>query len=379
MMGPYMSPIPANASAAMIFSFFVAVMVTPWLMLKFGGKARRPRGAWRCGRRHPRPRLCRRRPAHPQAARRAPGSSCCSSASRRSASLALFYTQATSRSSCCPSTTSRSCRWSSTCRKAPRSRTPTASLQAGRRDRARRMPEVVSVQTYAGDRRALQLQRPRAPLLPAHRAGAGRRAGQPVAEGRARAAPATRSRSNCASSSKALDAARRAPSIKVVEPPPGPPVLATLLAEIYGPDAETRRAIAAKVREAFDSRALHRRHRRQLRPADAARARRHRPGQSRIPRRSRRATSTTRCRASTAATTVGYSHRGGGRQPIPITRRPAEGATRVIDERALSTPVPANALPGDRGVVELGDVVSVSAASSRPSRSSATTAGRPRW
>ena len=34
MMGPYMSPIPANASAAMIFSFFVAVIVTPWLMLK---------------------------------------------------------------------------------------------------------------------------------------------------------------------------------------------------------------------------------------------------------------------------------------------------------------------------------------------------------
>ncbi|MFV0359764.1 efflux RND transporter permease subunit, partial [Tropicimonas sp.] len=30
MMGPYMSPIPANASAAMIFSFFVAVIITPW-------------------------------------------------------------------------------------------------------------------------------------------------------------------------------------------------------------------------------------------------------------------------------------------------------------------------------------------------------------
>jgi multidrug efflux pump subunit AcrB len=39
LMGPYMSPIPANASAAMIFSFFVAVMLTPWLMVKFGGKA----------------------------------------------------------------------------------------------------------------------------------------------------------------------------------------------------------------------------------------------------------------------------------------------------------------------------------------------------
>jgi multidrug efflux pump subunit AcrB len=34
-------------------------------------------------------------------------------------------------------------------------------------------------------------------------------------------------------------------SLKVVEPPPGPPVISTLLAEIYGPDAETRRAVAA--------------------------------------------------------------------------------------------------------------------------------------
>jgi hypothetical protein len=32
----------------------------------------------------------------------------------------------------------------------------------------------------------------------------------------------------------------------VVEPPPGPPVISTLLAEIYGPDAETRRAVAAR-------------------------------------------------------------------------------------------------------------------------------------
>ncbi|MDN5787655.1 efflux RND transporter permease subunit, partial [Pseudorhodobacter sp.] len=38
MMGPYMSPIPANASAAMVFSFFVAVVLTPWLMMKLGQK-----------------------------------------------------------------------------------------------------------------------------------------------------------------------------------------------------------------------------------------------------------------------------------------------------------------------------------------------------
>ena len=42
-------------------------------------------------------------------------------------------------------------------------------------------------------------------------------------------------------------------SVKVVEPPPGPPVLATLLAEIYGPDPETRRAVAGRVREAFEA------------------------------------------------------------------------------------------------------------------------------
>src|SRR5690606_21563155 len=42
-------------------------------------------------------------------------------------------------------------------------------------------------------------------------------------------------------------------SIKVVETPPGPPVLATLLAEVYGPDAETRRKTAAELEKIFKS------------------------------------------------------------------------------------------------------------------------------
>jgi multidrug efflux pump subunit AcrB len=57
--------------------------------------------------------------------------------------------------------------------------------------------------------------------------------------------------------------------------------------------------------------------------------------------------------------TVGYSHRGEGRAPVPIRVAPGK-AGRVLDERALATPVPANLLPGDRGVVELGDVVNAS-------------------
>ena len=56
--------------------------------------------------------------------------------------------------------------------------------------------------------------------------------------------------------------------------------------------------------------------------------------------------------------TVGYSHRGEGRLPIPLVIGRDKG-DRVLDERFLTTPIPANALPGARGVVELGDVVTV--------------------
>ena len=59
-------------------------------------------------------------------------------------------------------------------------------------------------------------------------------------------------------------------------------------------------------------------------------------------------------------TVVGYSHRSGGREPIAIRLGPAK-PDRVLDERALATPVPANLLPGDRSVVELGDVVKATA------------------
>ena len=40
LMGPYMAPIPANASAAMAFSFFVAVGIAPWLMMRIAGAAK---------------------------------------------------------------------------------------------------------------------------------------------------------------------------------------------------------------------------------------------------------------------------------------------------------------------------------------------------
>ena len=119
LMGPYMSPIPANASMAMLFSFFVAVTVTPWLMLRFArhGADGAGRGAWRTttsgalGRFYAavaRPLL--------KAAARSTWIFLLVVGAATLASLRAVLHRRTSRSSCCPSTTSPSCRSSSTCR-----------------------------------------------------------------------------------------------------------------------------------------------------------------------------------------------------------------------------------------------------------------------
>ncbi len=62
---------------------------------------------------------------------------------------------------------------------------------------------------------------------------------QPRAERQAQACQPRRSRSRCASACATVSVPPRHRAVKVVEPPPGPPVMATLLAEVYGPDAET--------------------------------------------------------------------------------------------------------------------------------------------
>ena len=48
-------------------------------------------------------------------------------------------------------------------------------------------------------------------------------------------------------------AGRSGANVKVTEVPPGPPVLSTLVAEIYGPDLDRRVALARQVREIFES------------------------------------------------------------------------------------------------------------------------------
>jgi len=147
-------------------------------------------------------------------------------------------------------------------------------------------------------------------------------------------------------------------NMKTVEPPPGPPVIATLLAEVYGPTAEARRDAATKIRAAFESVPY-------VVDVDDSFGTQ--------PRKLRAEISPDQLEFHgvqegdvfqtlallNGASTVGYSHRGEGRSPIPITIE-RDKSDRVVDERFLSTPIPANTLPGARGVVELGDVITLS-------------------
>ncbi len=353
LMGPYMSPIPANASAAMIFSFFVAVTITPWLMVKVAGKA---------------PMHSHDDAAHPGGmlgriyaffARPILATKWGSllfllvAAFLSFASLGMLYTKDVTvkllpfdnKSELAvvidmPEGTS------------VQATDAVAQLVAGV---AMELPEVVSAQTHAGTAAPFNFNG----LVRHYYLRAEPQLGEvqinlTAKDHRERSSHqiALDIRSRLA----ALDVVPGA-SLKVVEPPPGPPVMATLLAEVYGPDPETRRAAARKIRTAFESVPF-------VVDVDDSFGER--------PRRLRVAMSSDQLEfygveerdvfstlsILNGGKTVGYSHRGDGRYPIPI-RVERDRADRVMDERFLSTPIPANVLPGARGVVELGDVVTI--------------------
>ncbi len=352
MMGPYMSPIPANASAAMVFSFFVAVMITPWLMLKLGtahgvgGHGGKDGGALgRLYRKVARPVLATRRRAWGFLA---------AVLALTVASMGFFYTSAV---------TVKLLPFDNKSELAvvldmPRGTSveDTDRTLAGIATILAPIPEITSIQSHAGT------------AAPFNFNGLVRhyylRAEPQMGDLQVNLSPKSeRSRESheIALEMRELVSTLALPEgavIKVVEPPPGPPVMSTLLAEIYGPDAETRRAVARKVRAAFDAIPFivdvddsfgvpSQRLRLVL---DDANLDFHKIEPSDV---------YDTISLLYKGATVGYSHRTGGRAPIAIRIAPSK-ADRVLDERALATPVPANLLPGDRSVVELGDVVNAS-------------------
>ncbi|RQH06289.1 efflux RND transporter permease subunit [Bradyrhizobium sp. RP6] len=350
LMGPYMAPIPANASAAMLFSFFVAMVVAPWLMLKLA-----PKGEMAAAHAaHDEGRLGRiyRRFATPIVR------------SKRSAwifllgvgiatllSMTLFATK---------SVTVKLLPFDNKSEIAVVVDLPEgASLEAtertlfGAAEIARQLPEATSLQSYAGTpapfnfnglvRHYYLRERPEMGELQVNLAARGerKRASHDIAlELRERL--------------KALDIPKNT-SIKVVEVPPGPPVLATLLAEIYGPDAATRRAVTAEMKKIFaqvpfivdvdDSIGV-------KRPRLRLSIDQDRLEFFGVEQRDVYDT----IQALFGGTSIGYSHRGEDRNPIEIAvHLPKRGL--VWDEALASTPVPANTLPGSKTVVELGQVV----------------------
>jgi multidrug efflux pump subunit AcrB len=353
MMGPYMSPIPANASAAMIFSFFVAVMVTPWLMLKVAGNAPvHDHGDGHSGGLLGRAYSAVARPI--LATKAGSWAFLLVVGALTLGSLTLFYTKDVTVK-LLPFDNKSELSVTIDLPEGSSVEDTDAVAQAVARI-VLDMPETVSVQTHAGTAAPFNFNG----LVRHSYLRASPYMGD-VAINLTPKGDRERTSHDIALDIRQRIAALKIPagtSLKVVEPPPGPPVMATLLAEIYGPDAETRRKVADKVEAAFravpfivdvdNSYGVEARRKRLTISTDDAEYFKVEEGDV----------------FDTIATlsngkTIGYSHRADGRQPIPIRVERSRGE-KTLDEAFLTTPIPANVLPGANGVVELGDVVRVS-------------------
>ncbi|MBJ7405785.1 MAG: efflux RND transporter permease subunit, partial [Bradyrhizobium sp.] len=350
LMGPYMAPIPANASAAMLFSFFIAMVVAPWLMLKLAPKgdiasAHAGHDEGRLGR------LYRRFAAPIVRSKRSAWLFLLGVGIATLLSMTLFATK---------SVTVKLLPFDNKSEIAVVVDLPEgASLEAtertlfGAAEIARQLPEVTSLQSYAGTpapfnfnglvRHYYLRERPELGEVQVNLAARGQRK-------RASHEIALELREKL----KALGPPPGT-SIKVVEVPPGPPVLSTLLAEVYGPDATTRRAVTAELKKIFaevpfivdiDDSIGEKRPRLRL-SIDQDRLEFFGVEQRDV---------YDTIQTLFGGTSVGYSHRGEDRNPIEIAVRLGKRAL-VWDEALASTPVPANTLPGSKTVVELGQVV----------------------
>ncbi|MCC0015626.1 MAG: efflux RND transporter permease subunit [Rhodobiaceae bacterium] len=355
LMGPYMAPIPVNASAAMLFSFFVAMTIAPWLMLRIAPKNadafaehESAHGEGLLGH------LYRAIAAPIVRSKKASWAFLLSVGIATLAVCVLFATK---------DVTVKLLPFDNKSELAVVVDLPEgASLEDTERtlfeiaDIARGLPETRSIETYAGTpapfnfnglvrhyylRELPELGELHLNLAP--RAERDRSSHEIALDLRARLAALTLPEGTVA---------------RVVEVPPGPPVLATLLAEIYGPDSQTRRAVVDEMKKVFakvpyvvdiDDSVGTPRPRLRL-SIDQDRLEFFGVEQSEV---------YDTIQSLFGGVTVGYSHRGEGRSPIEIVvRNPKSELT--WSAALASTPVAANTIPGSKAVVELGDVVRAS-------------------
>ncbi|MFZ5781196.1 MAG: efflux RND transporter permease subunit [Pseudomonadota bacterium] len=355
MMGPYMSPIPANASMAMVFSFFVAVTITPWLLYRIAGRHFAGAGPATSGHadggtlgrlylRIARPLLTgRRRAMLFLAAVSVATVAVCALFATRDVTVKLLPFDNKSELQVVVDL--------------PQGSTleDTQRLLMAAAQRLKDLPELTSMQVYAGT------------AAPFNFNGLVRhyylRSAPEQGDLQINLLPkGERSR---ASHAIALDVRQRLEGlakpagtvVKVVEVPPGPPVLSTLLAEIYGPDEASRRETALKVREAFRKvpfavdidDTLHE-------PTERLRFSINQENLEFYGVEEQAVYDT--IAAIIGGVKVGYSQRGHGAKPIEIVvALPREA--EWFGERILSTPLPAGGTARQGANVELGDVVTV--------------------
>jgi multidrug efflux pump subunit AcrB len=353
LMGPYMSPIPANASMAMLFSFFVAVTITPWPLYHISRRHFRGAGTHTHAEIGAMGRLYLR-VARPLLTGR-----------RRSELFLVAVVTATLGACVLFATKDVTVKLLPFDNKSdlqvvvdlPQGSTleDTQRFLTAAAERLKDLPELTSIQLYAGT------------AAPFNFNGLVRhyylRSNPEQGDLQVNLLPKDdRSRESHAI---ALDIRQRLAAlpkpagtiVRVVEVPPGPPVLATLVAEIYGPDEETRRDAAIKVREAF----------RKVdfvtdvddtfyQPSPRLRFSINQENLEFYGVEEQSVYDT--IAAIIGGVKVGYSQRGYGTKPIEIDVKMPKRAM-WLGERILSTPLPAGGTTTRGANVELGDVVMV--------------------
>jgi multidrug efflux pump subunit AcrB len=359
MMGPYMAPIPSNASAAMLFSFFVAMTIAPWALLKLRGEKKdgaheTSHGEDKIGA------LYRRLAAPIVRSKKDAKRFLFAIAGSTVLACTLFYTEAV------------------TVKLLPFDNKSELEVMldlpegASVEDTARylfkaagitrTLPEVKSVQAYAGT------------PAPFNFNGLVRHfyLRESPEQGELQVNLWDKADRHRASHDIALELRMKLATLKlpqgaaieVVEVPPGPPVLSTLLAEIYGPDSATRRKVAEEIKKMFrsvpyivdiDDSFGSPRPRLRI-TIDQDKLEHYGVQESDV---------YDTLSALLGGQKVGYSHRGADRNPIEIVvRMPKSDLT--WSQKLASTPVAANAEPGSKAVVELGDIVHVTRENGTP-------------
>ncbi len=347
LMGPYMAPIPANATAAMLFSFVVAMVLAPWLTLKLASTKEQAaeHGEGRLGRIY-------RAVATPLIATKARAWTFLGLCLAATVAVCLLFATSAVTVKLLPFDNKSELQIvanlpeGSTVEDTERLLFAAAGIAAA-------LPEAQSVQAYAGTAAPINFNGLVRHYYVRHAPELGDlQINLAPKDSRARASHAI-----------ALDLRTKLQALKlpdgavlkVVEVPPGPPVLATLLAEIYGPDAATRRAVAAELRTLFaqvpyivdiDDSIGHPRPRLRI-ALDQDEIEYLGVEQSDV---------YDTIQALFGGVPVGTSHRGLERSPITI-RIGLPKSAQTWSARLASTPVPANTQPGSRTVVELGQVV----------------------